>query len=245
MQHVEGAPWQKIGTDLFEIQGRQYLVSIDYFSNFIEVDYLSTTTSSAVISILKKQFSRFGIPCIIVSDGGPQFSSQEFRNFAKTWRIDHVMSSPNHPQANGKAEAAVKIVKQIISKCLRDHTDQYEALLEQRNTPRQDTGLSPAEMLFGRSTRTLLPNLKLMFQHIRSDIKRKRRKRRETVKRSYDKRARDLSKLESGQSVFFKKKPNDEWQPGKIVDEDRKYRRYIVSKKPYTFTTDKYGRTHS
>jgi hypothetical protein len=111
------------------------------------------------------------------------------------------MSSPNHPQANLKAKSAIK----IVLKCLRDHTDQYEALLEQHNIPRQDT---LAEMLFGRSTRTLLPILKLMSQHNRSDIKRKRRKRRETAKQSYDKRTRDLSKLKSGQSAFFTKKPN-------------------------------------
>jgi hypothetical protein len=201
MQHVEGAPWQKIGTYLFEIQGRQYLVSIDYLLNFIEVDCLSTTTPSAVIGILKKQFSRFNIPCIIVFYGGPQFSLQEFQNFTKTWQIDHAMSSPNHPQANGKAKSGIK----IVLKCLRDPTDQYEALLEQHNIPRQDT---PAEMLFGRSTRKLLPNQKLLSQHIRSDIKRKRRKRRETAKQSYDKRAHDLSKLKSGESVFFTKKPN-------------------------------------
>nr|XP_022314409.1 uncharacterized protein K02A2.6-like [Crassostrea virginica] len=218
-QHVEGAPWQKIGADLFEIQGRHYLVSIDYISNFIEVDYLSSMKSSAVIDVFKKQFSRLGIPCILVSDGGPQFSSQEFKNFTKDWRINHVMSSPIHPQSNGKAEAAVKIMKQMLVKCVQDHSDQYEALMEQRITPRQDTGLSPAEMLFGRSTRTLIPNLKLKTQRVHRNVKRKRRNRRDTVKRSYDRRARNLSKLQSGQSIYFQKKVNDAWQPGKVVDE--------------------------
>ena len=91
--------------------------------------------------------------------------------------------------------------------------------MEQRNTPRQDTGLSPAEMLFGRSTRTLIPNLKLKTQRVHRNVKRKRRNRRDTVKRSYDRRARDLSKLQSGQSIYFQKKVNDAWQPGKVVDE--------------------------
>jgi hypothetical protein len=45
-----------------------------------------------------------------------------------------------HQQSNGKAEAAVKIVKPLMKKTIKDGRDQFEALLEQRNTPRQDTG---------------------------------------------------------------------------------------------------------
>ena len=66
-------------------------------------------TSSKVTALLKKQFARFGIPNVIMSDGGPQFVSQEFQDFAKKWRITHVTSSPMHQLANGKAESAVKV----------------------------------------------------------------------------------------------------------------------------------------
>ena len=35
-QHEEGeTPWSKIGVDLFEIKGRNYLVTVDYYSNFL------------------------------------------------------------------------------------------------------------------------------------------------------------------------------------------------------------------
>jgi hypothetical protein len=49
--------------------------------------------------------------------------------------------------------------KTLMKKTIKDGRDQFEALLEQRNTPRQDTGLSPVEMMFGRKTRTMLPFL--------------------------------------------------------------------------------------
>ena len=53
-QHEEGeTPWSTIGVDLFEIKGRNYLVTVDYYSNFLEVDYLSTTTTKQVITKLK------------------------------------------------------------------------------------------------------------------------------------------------------------------------------------------------
>ena len=58
-QHDNGIYlWNKIRLDIFEIKGRNYLIAIDYYSNFIEVDYLPTMTSSQMIGILKKHFAR-------------------------------------------------------------------------------------------------------------------------------------------------------------------------------------------
>ena len=72
---VPDRPWEKVGTDLFCIDGRNYLVIVDYFSQFVEVDYLTDTTSQTVITKLKGQFARHGIPDVVVSDNGPQFAS--------------------------------------------------------------------------------------------------------------------------------------------------------------------------
>ena len=55
-------------------------------------------------------------------------------------------------------EAAVKITKTMMCKALRDGTDQNEALLELTNTPHQETGVSPAKMMFGKNTLLLLPS---------------------------------------------------------------------------------------
>ena len=52
----------------------------------------------------------------------------------------------------------MKITNTMMCKALRDGTDQYAALLELRNKSRQDTGISPAEMMFGENTRSLLPS---------------------------------------------------------------------------------------
>ena len=77
-------PWDKIGTDLFVIENRNYLLVIDYFTNFIEIAYIPTLSSKQVIEKLKKQFSRVGISCQIISDGEPQYTSTEFAKFMKT-----------------------------------------------------------------------------------------------------------------------------------------------------------------
>ena len=71
-------PWERVGTDLCELNGRHYLVLVDYYSNFIEFDHLKETTSEKVIEFCKSQFARHGIPDIVISDNGPQFSSEKF-----------------------------------------------------------------------------------------------------------------------------------------------------------------------
>ena len=140
------------------MENRHYLITVDYFSSFIEVDQLKTNqTSGEVVTKLKVQFARYGIPTELISEGGPQFTSAEFKRFLDEWGVSHTLSSPLYPLSNGKAEAAVKTVKHIMAKCSMDGRNVYYAFLELRNTPRQDTGLSPNQMLFGRATQTKLP----------------------------------------------------------------------------------------
>ena len=52
-------------------------------------------------------FARHGIPLKLMSDGGPQYSSSEFADFAQQWGFEHVTSSPYHPCSNGLAERTV------------------------------------------------------------------------------------------------------------------------------------------
>ena len=92
--------WTRVGTDLFTMQGKDYLLVVDY----PEISLLPDTTSSTVIKHAKSIFTRHGIPRVVISDNGPQYSSKEFQEFAKKWEFQHITSSPYHPEANGKAE---------------------------------------------------------------------------------------------------------------------------------------------
>ena len=130
---------------------------VDYLSTYIEVEYMSSTTSQQTIKTLKKTFSRWGIPKELVSDNGPQLVSQEFEDFLRSWGIKHNPSDPLYPKGNGKAEAAVKTIKNMLLKCHENGDDPYVALLELRATPRQDVNMSPAELMLGRQPRTFIP----------------------------------------------------------------------------------------
>ena len=72
-------PWECIAADLFELKGS--LVAV-YYSRFIEVQKLTTTTSSSIITQLKAIFARFGIPPTMITDNGPQFDPHEMKEFA-------------------------------------------------------------------------------------------------------------------------------------------------------------------
>jgi transposase InsO family protein len=78
-------PWQKVGSDLFTLNGINYLLVIDYFSRYPELVKLTSTTSSSIMNALKSVFSRHGIPQVLVSDNGPQYASQEFASFARKY----------------------------------------------------------------------------------------------------------------------------------------------------------------
>ena len=54
------------------------MVVCDYFSGFIEVERLHTTTATAVSKALKALLARYGVPDMLVTDNGPQFASAEF-----------------------------------------------------------------------------------------------------------------------------------------------------------------------
>lgn len=69
----------------------------------------------------------------VISDCGCQFACGAFRTFAKEWCFEHVTSSSRHPKANGKAESAVKIVKNLCRRAAFAGEDPWKAILHWRN----------------------------------------------------------------------------------------------------------------
>ena len=71
---VPNRPWHKLGVDLFHFINNNYLLLADYGSKFPILRKLNSTTSAAIIEHMKMIFSEHGIPEILMSDNGPQFS---------------------------------------------------------------------------------------------------------------------------------------------------------------------------
>ena len=130
---------------------------VDDYSNYFEFNVLNETTAAAIITSLKSQFARHGIPEEVRSDNGPQFASTSFEKFAREWEFKHITSSLYYAQSNGKVENSVKTAKKILKKAQADKRDPYLALLAWRNTPTEGLNSSPVQRLMGRRTRTPLP----------------------------------------------------------------------------------------
>ena len=157
MSHkIPELPWECVGTNLCMWNNEQYLIVVDYNSRFFECEKLHTLTSQTVINKLKNIFARHGIPQTLISDNGPQFSSELYTNFAKTYALHHKTSSPHHPKSNGLAEKAVGIAKRLLSKTRESKGDISLSLLEYRNMPICGSA-SPAQLLMGQSLRAILP----------------------------------------------------------------------------------------
>ena len=80
------------------MKGRNYLVIVDYCSRYIEIALLNRTTADEVICRTKSVFSWHGIPEVVVSGNGQQFSSEAYTEFAKQFQFERVTSSPHYPQ---------------------------------------------------------------------------------------------------------------------------------------------------
>ena len=156
-------PWFRIHLDLAgPFLGHMFLILIDAHSKWLEVRLMSSTTSTAIISTLRSIFAQFGLPSIIVTDNGRNFTSAEFEHFLSLNGIKHLLSSPYHPSSNGLAERGVQIFKREMSK-LKDGTlsDRLShILLYNHITPQSTTGLSPAELLQNRRLRSRLDLIK-------------------------------------------------------------------------------------
>ena len=222
--------WQKVAMDLCMLQGKTYLVTVDMFSSFIEIDTLSSDTSSlAVIKKLRAHFARHGIPETVYTDGGPQFSSSMFKEFSENYMFNHIVSSPHNHRSNGKAESAVKIVKNILKKCQEDKSDPYLALLTYHNTPQQQYNTSPAQRLFSRRTRTRLPTpAKLMAPQVvpAEDVTTAQEKR--ILRQAKSQRpAKSLDSLEKGDNVMLQPlRQGQKWTKAVVLEElrDRTYK---------------------
>ena len=177
------------------------------------------------------QFARHGIPDIVVSDNGPQYSSHEFRKFAQTWQFNHVTSSPTYPQSNGMAERTIQTVKQILKKAIKNGDDPYLSLLEFRNTPIDDNLGSPCQLLMNRRTKSLLPTSSALLEpEVQGNVQKKLEDKKNVQKKYYDRNTVQLPEIKEGDTVRVQKSDKT-WELAKVVRKTEKPRSFIVKTK--------------
>ena len=108
--------WERVSSDLFQLNGSNNLVLVNHHSDHIELKPLKNTSAVAVIRVMKRNYARHGIPDECVTDNGLQFVSHAYARFAPEYGFTSIKSSPYHSRGNRKAESAVKIAKNILKK---------------------------------------------------------------------------------------------------------------------------------
>lgn len=217
---VPHRPWQKIGCDIFTVDQKDYLCTVDYYSGYFEIDKLDRKTGNVIIKKLKRHFATHGIPDEFFSDNGPPFDSIEFRDFAKQYEFIANTSSPHYPQSNGRVENAVKTAKRLLKKSKEGGNDFYQSLLDWRNTPTEGIGSSPAQRIFGRRTRTSIPTAPSLLQpEIPHGARDKMLKRKEIQTKFYNRNTKELPQLQPGDKVHVQTDNKSKWYKAKVQEQ--------------------------
>nr|XP_018912071.1 PREDICTED: uncharacterized protein K02A2.6-like [Bemisia tabaci] len=149
-------PWERVHADYAgPIFGKFLLIVVDAFSKWTKIFITSSTTSEKTSELLFDSYAEFGIPDILVTDNGPQFTSAEFRSFLTDQGVRfHRRIAPYHPSTNGQAERYVQSVKQALRamnatpKTLRLCLNKF--LMHYHRAPHQTTKVPPSSLFINR-----------------------------------------------------------------------------------------------
>ena len=86
--------------------GNKYiLVAVDYVSKWVEAIASPTNDAKVVLKLFKTiVFRRFGVPKVVISDGGKHFINKVFENLLKKHGVKHKVATPYHPQTSGQVK---------------------------------------------------------------------------------------------------------------------------------------------
>ena len=129
----------------------------DRETGFLVTSALTDKTASSVVTALKSNFiSSFGVPGLIISDNGREFTSNEFETFCTDLGINHKFVTSYHPQANGMIERIHRTMK-VAFRSLDEPSEWADALpfitLAINNQVCDSNNFTPYQMVFGQAAR--------------------------------------------------------------------------------------------
>ena len=208
-------PWKRLHVDFAgPFMGKMFLIIIDAHSKWPEGITMLATTAKYTIDALWSVFAHFGLPEQLVSDNGPQFTSEEFAQFMRDCGTKHILCSPYHPSSNGLAERFVQTFKRAMRACEKDepslHLRLSEFLFSYRSTPHATTAITPSELFLQRRLRT-------QFDLLKPSTKTTVETRQATQKTNHDCHSQ-LRTFATGTAVMIKDfRHAHQWIPGTIV----------------------------
>ena len=236
---------------------KSILVIVDRFTSWVEAVPLRDTKSTTIAkALLDTWIARNGVPGQLHSDRGPNFTSEVIQIVCKLMGSSKTFTTAYRPMSDGGAEAAVKIVKNLLKGFCSEHPQKWPDLLQQclfayRTSIHSGTGYSPFFLHRGHSARIpmdillgtfnqkqfnnhqryaydLYKTLKHTYNYVEENL----RQRRDFTKRQYDKRS-NVVPFGVGQYVYV-------WRPRPPNNKNKFYNHfcgpYKITKKVTDFT---------
>jgi len=158
--HAE-LPFEHIAVDTAQFKmsesGNMFaLVVVDVCTRFVFLEPMKNKEAATVAPILFKLFCSVGFPKIIQSDNGSEFVNEIIHHLVSTMNVDHRLTTPYHPRANGVAERHVRSFKDLLKREIEGESTLWDIHLPmtqlQLNTRVAHLHSStPFSLFFGRS----------------------------------------------------------------------------------------------
>ena len=234
--------WEKLGSDIVQFNGANYLIIVDFYSRFPIIRPLVDTSASTISSYLTSLFAEYGLPSALTAAFGSQFVSEMFKKKCEESGITLTFSSPYHHQTNGVAERCLGTTKSLWKKAAENNKCPETALWMYRITPLDDHLPSPYELLYGRKPRSSLPssNLALQSRHPANDAHQEAnlRKQAKQAKFCNSRASCDKRVLNSSEPVYVWNSRKHIWEQGKI------FSRQNPHKEPRTYIVEMNGKLY-
>ncbi len=193
----------------------------------------SSVTSKEIADLfLREVFQHHGLPSNIVSDHDPRFTAKFWKALQKALGVELLMSTAEHLQTDGQAEAAVKVVQKLLKLFVFQGQDWEELLLSlefvYNTTVQSSTDQTPFYLNYGYHSTGVTRHEMIDNSHAEDKVRyllHLQEAARDAINdaqqvqhRNVDKRRTDAALIKEGDWVLLKRKESEKRKLAPIAD---------------------------